>query len=118
MKNLFGDLLSIEDVDGAMLLSHEGDQLFQEFGSGLKHSEGNEGWLPFIQSLNDAREVELVFEKGRAYLRKTDLGYVLVLTGQYVSMAMVRLNCDILLPELKLESQAGGRRRGFFRKKR
>lgn len=101
MKELFNDILSMEDVKGAMLFSFEGKLVFKEFSSPLSEDPGNRNWIPFVEALNGVREADLVFENSRLYIRKTDLGYLLVLMGSFAPSAMVRLNCDVLLPSLK-----------------
>jgi hypothetical protein len=81
-------------------------------------NEGPEGrdWSFFIESLEGMRETDLVFEKGRIYIRKTEIGYIVILMALFVPIAMIRLNCDILLPSLKApkSSKKFGR---FFKKK-
>jgi len=59
------------------------------------------------------RETDLVFKQGRIYIRRTDIGYLVVLMGLFVPIAMMRLQCDILLPSLKPAKAAKGIRRLF-----
>jgi hypothetical protein len=102
MKELFNDILSLDDVNGIMLFSFEGKLIFKEFLTPLpEEPECRDWWRIFIYSLNGAREVDLIFEKSRLYVRKTDLGYLMILMGVYAPTAMMRLNCDLLLPSLK-----------------
>jgi hypothetical protein len=100
MHELFNDILSIEGVKGVMLFSFSGDLLFREMGSALPPDAGKISWSRFLGSLEGMRETDLVFEKGRIYIRRTDIGFLVILTGLFVSMAILRLNCDILLPSL------------------
>ncbi len=112
MNELFDEILEIEGVRGVMLLSPEGKPLFNAFVPAVEEDpEHVRFWAEFIGHLAGARESELVFGKGRVYARRTDLGYLLVVAGQKTPMAMVRLNCDVLLPRL----QASGKRRGWRR---
>lgn len=102
MKKLFKDILDIGDVKGIMLFSFGGKLVYKEFLAPLtEEPESKEWWPLFITSLEGIREADLVYEKGRLYLRKTDIGYLLILMGIFAPIAMVRLNCDILLPSLK-----------------
>jgi len=118
LKELFNDILTIEDVEGVMLFSFEGELVFKEFLSPLlDESENMESWSLFIGSLKEIREADLVFEKARLYVRKTSSGYVMILMGLFAPIAMVRLSCDILLPSLKKAATAKGWR-NFFRKKK
>lgn len=117
MKELFDDILKIEDVEGVMLFSLEGELVFKEFLSPLiDESETMDLWGVFIDSLKGIREAELVFENARLYVRKTSSGYVMILMGVFAPVAMVRLNCDIILPSLKKAATTKGWR-NFFKKK-
>ena len=118
MKELFSDILKTEDVEGVMLFSFEGELIFKEFLSPLvDESENMEPVGLFIDSLKGIREADLVFEKARIYVRRTSLGYVMILMGVFAPIAMVRLNCDILLPSLKKEATTKGWRHLFKKKK-
>jgi len=114
MKELLKEILNIEGVKGLMMLSFAGDVIFTELPVVHKDVE-NSDWRLFIESLAGARETDLIFEKGRLYIRRTDIGYLLVLMGSFVPIAMMRLQCDILLPLLKPAKPAKGIRR-FFKK--
>ena len=118
MKELFNDILKIDDVEGVMLFSFEGELIFKEFSSPLvDESENMDLWEVFIDSLKGIREADLVFEKARVYVRKTSSGYVMILMGIFAPIAMVRLNCDILLPSLKRAAATKGWR-NLFRKRK
>jgi len=117
LKELFNDILIIEDVEGVMLFSFEGELIFKEFSSPLvDESENMDLWGVFIASLKGIREADLVFEKARLYVRKTSSGYVMILMGVFAPIAMVRLNCDIILPSLKKAATTKGWR-NFFKKR-
>ncbi len=118
MKNLFNDILEMEGVRGVMLISFEGAPIFMEM-PGVAADKANDAawWLAIIASLDGAREADLVFSKARLYIRKSDSGYIIIALESFTSVAMVRLNCDILLPSLKQTREQGGISR-FFKKKR
>ena len=118
MKELFRQILGMKDVKGIMLLSFEGEIIFEEFSSPLSGKPESKGWWRlFIHSLNRTIEADLVFEKSRIYVRRTETGYLLILMGVLASSAMIRLNCDTLLSSLEQKNNAKGLRR-FFKKKR
>jgi len=117
MKKLFNDILSMKDVKGVMLFSFEGELLFRDFSSLPSTFLENRDWTPFIKALIGVQEADLVFETLRFYIRKTTTGYLMVLMDILAPIAMVRLNCDILLPSLKQENTAKGLRNLFKRKK-
>jgi hypothetical protein len=96
MRKLFHDILSTKGVKGILLFSFSGDLIFKELTS------------PVYK--------DLVFEKGRIYIRKTEIGYLVILMALFVPIAMIRLNCDILLPMLK-QLKSGRKLGRFFKKK-
>lgn len=113
MKNLFHDILNMDGVHGLVLLSENGKILFESLDDGQfspRHSQS--GWKAIIDKLNYFNEMDLVFENGRCYLRRTDNGYLMVSMGPAVSVAMVKLSCDIILPQLK-KAKSGGFRSLF-----
>ena len=114
MRELFNDILSLDDVNGIMLFSFEGELIFKEFLTPLpEEPERRVWWRVFIHSLSGAREVDLIFEKCRLYVRKTDLGYLMILMGVFAPIAMMRLNCDLLVPSLKQTKTTKGLKRLF-----
>ena len=100
MRDLFQDILNTQGVKGILLFSFAGDILFKEFIAPFDENSESLDWRFFIESLEGMRETDLVFEKGRIYIRRSELGYLVVLMAPFVPMAMVRLNCDIALPAL------------------
>lgn len=100
MKKLFADLLNLKDVNGIMVVSFDGDLIFDDFTSPLSERPESRDWKPFVESLNGAKEANLVFEKGTLYVRETKLGYLVVSMGFLASAPMVRLTCDVLLPSI------------------
>lgn len=118
MKDLFDDILSMNDVHGVMLFSFEGKLMFKEFVSPVMEEPETRNWWPvLIDHLNGAREVDLVFEKSRLYVRRTEVGYLMILMGPFAPMAMLRLSCDLLVPSLRQIKLTKGLRQ-FFRKAR
>jgi len=103
MQEIFKDILSIEGVKGLMVLSFTGDLVFEKFVAKIPRDSDNMNWSQLVASLGGMRETDLIFEKGRIYMRRTDIGYLLIFVGLFVPMAMLRLNCDILLPSLTPE---------------
>ena len=100
MLELFKDILDIEGVKGVMLFSSKGEILFKRFTSDISQDPEKMNWNRFIELQDGMRETDLIFEKGRLYIRKTDAGYLIIFMSLFVPMAILRLNCDILLPAL------------------
>lgn len=120
MKALFGDILRLDGVWGIMLFSFDGQIIFKELlpgpsGETLK-GEFGDSWIPIIGTMSQVREADLIFENSRLYIRRTELGYLFVLMGTFAQTAMVRLNCDILLPSLRETKGVKGLKRLFKKK--
>ena len=115
MKNLFKDILSMDGVKGVLLLSIQGEVLYRESGGDGNSDPAKVDWKNILSTLKGARETDLVFDQGRVYIRRTDLGYLLIPMSNTASVAMLRLNCDILLPSLKPAKGSRSLKR-FFKK--
>ena len=117
MRELFEQILNIEDVQRVMLFTFEGGLTCQEQPASLRGAaEVSQVWQGFVRSLEGIREADLIFEKGRMYIRRTDLGYLIIVMGIFAPAAMVRMNCDMLLPSLKQTGRGKGLKQ-FFRKR-
>jgi len=101
MKDLFRDILEIDDIQGVIFLSFKGKIIFREFISQIYENVPELNWLSFIHTLDGVREAELIFEHNRFYIRRAESGYIFVIMGDFAIAEMVRLNCDILLPALE-----------------
>jgi len=101
MKNYFKDILDTDGVKGILLLSFNGGLIFKEFLSQDQKEPQDMNWKRFISSLDGVRETDLVFDNGRIYIRRSEVGYILIPMEINTSVAMIRLYCDILLPLLK-----------------
>ena len=116
MRELFNDILRTDGVSGVMLFSFKGDLIFKEFRSSVNESPEGRDWSFLVESLEGMRETDLIFKKGRIYIRKTDIGFVVILMALFVPIAMIRLNCDIILPSLK-PAKSGKKFGRLFKKK-
>ena len=96
MEKIFQDILNIDDVHGLVLLSDEGKVMFESLDDTKFLPEKSRlNWKMIIDSLEEFREMDLIFEEGRFYIRRTESGYLMISMGRDVSIAMVKLNCDI-----------------------
>ncbi len=116
MQELFNDILAMQGVKGVMMFSFAGDVIFQKFNTQPAEDPRSRDWGRFIEALAGTRETDLVFERGRLYIRRTDIGYLMVLMGPFVPISMMRLNCDIILPALKPAKKTSRGIRRFFKK--
>ncbi len=115
MREVFKDLLAVDGVRGVVFFTPSGERVFEEFIIGGSEPAAVSDWYALVASLGKAREADLVFERGRVYVRRTADGVLVVVMGLIAPCAVIRLNCDILLPALKeLRSTKGIKR--FFRR--
>ena len=108
-RSCFRDLLEMTDVAGLALFSCGGNSGRVAAPQAI-FSQGidTDSLLPLVEAASEAAEAELVFEHGRLYLRRTKVGTLVVQLDPFASVALVRLQCDVLLPDL--EKRANGRR--------
>lgn len=115
MKEVFRDIVGMDGVKGAVLLSFDGAILFEDHRESNAASIGPSEREGLLTALDGVRETDAVYRDGRIYIRRSDIGFLLVNMSAAASVAMLRLNCDILLPTLKPTAQPRGMKR-FFRK--
>jgi len=116
MKDLFNDVLSISGVQGVILFSGQGNIIYDSIED---QQQGKppmfKNWKKLFGILQNTHEADFVFEKGRFYLRRLDDGFLLILMQSFASIAMVKLNCDILLPQIKTSRSSRGLKALFKR---
>lgn len=102
MEAIFKELYDMYEVHGLVLLSAEGKILYEAFKENRITALGQQSfdWITIAESLGDFKEAELVFEGGRFYVRRTNSGFLMISMNGDVSMPMVKLSCDILVPKL------------------
>jgi hypothetical protein len=115
MRSQFQDILKIDGVRGVMYFTPSGQQVFEEFPLGRSAAANASDWFALAVCLGKASEGELVFEKGRLYIRRSKEGVLLVVMGLIAPTGMVRLASDILLSGLRDQKPARGIRRFFKR---
>ena len=111
MKDLFQDLLGIEGVNGLLFLTTGGKVAFSHFVSEYPSVAGkmkNMNWSALVNELADITEAEMLFDSGRLYIRKSSNGYLLVVLEDHAPVSMVRLNCNVLMPELNKQKVGRG----------
>jgi len=114
MHEIFKDILALQGVGGVMLISLSGEILYQKFRPAVSNPVQSRDWGLFFKTLENIAETDLVFSDGRLYVRRTGRGYIVVVSSQFAQSAMIRLHCDILLPELaKTKSK---KKKRFFKR--
>lgn len=116
MQDIFRDVIKMDGVYGLVFLAHDGRVLFESIDPHwVSLPPDYRDWPQLLPVLQKLREADVVYENGRIYLRATDQGCLLIIMGPVVSVAMVKLNCDILLPQLKSVPGAG-KLKGLFKR--
>jgi len=100
MRELLKDILEIKGVNGVFIISDQGETLFKEVTANSSAKIEDVDFNIFIESVRGYREIELLYENGRIYIRKFEFGFVIVVVDLHVQIAIIRLNCDIILPAL------------------
>jgi hypothetical protein len=114
MKEVFHDLMKTDGVRGVALVSFEGGVLLEDFRTGESGELRKVDWRSLVAALSGLREADLIFERLRIHIRRAEIGYVIAFSDSFSQPAMVRLNCDLLLPALRRPSEPKGLKR-FFR---
>ena len=105
MDEQLKNIMEIEQFLGIIYFSFDGNVLFKYYKQ--KESQGIDGWdlSLFAAALDKIQEAELVFENIMLYIIKGRNGFLLAVLGRLAPLALVRLNCNILLATLDKESQ-------------
>ena len=118
MKTVFRDILDIENVHGVMVLSFDGKTVYQDFNPTIPAMIDPIDRPTLTELLQGTDEAEIVFDRCVFYVIKSSGGYVMVVMGRQAPVAMVRLNCSIILPSLDPQKlKPKGLARFFSRKK-
>ncbi len=113
MREVFKDLLRIDGVKGVLFFALSGKRVFEEFTIRENDQGSGRDWFALVTCLGKAQETELVFEKGRLYVRRTAEGVLVVVMGLIAPSEMVRLTCDILLSAMREQKPVRGIKRFF-----
>ncbi len=125
MESLFDEIFAIDGVYGILIISKDGINEFNKFKSPLLEKISSKKCKEFIEKSIDIKIIAKTLEKSsesllqysqkRLYIKNTDNGYLFIIMDMFVPIAMVRLNCQLLVPEInKIKSPKGLGR--FFRK--
>jgi len=118
LKEFFDDIMEIEGVEGVIFFSNNGEILHKKFKDHeALDPESKDWWGLFIYTLDGIEEADFVFKRKWLYIRKANKGYLFVLAKRGAPVAMIRLNCDIILPNLKDKDAQKGWGRFFRRNK-
>lgn len=114
MQDIFKDVIKMNGVYGLVYFSQDGRVRYESIDpQWVPLAKDDCDWSKLMPVLQNKREADFVFANGRFYLRATDRGYLLVIMSPLVAIAMVKLNCDIILPQLDAAAAVGKRKRLF-----
>ena len=101
MKEIFDAVIGLEHVYGAVVVDKDGGSVYDPLNLN-KFNTQNRGelWVSLTQSKHFDRELDLVFEKGRLYIRKINQDYLLVFMDTKSAVASLKLTCDLIEPKL------------------
>jgi hypothetical protein len=117
MKDLFNDILGVEDVKGALFIDANNEIKIESYAVGVTAPDLNKIDLSaFINTIGTHIETEIYFDNLRLYIRKIQTGHLLIITGYQTQMALVRLNCDVLAPLIKAQIEKPTGLGRFFKK--
>ena len=119
MKDLFEEVLKMEDVRGLIFLSPEGDVRFSSFVQDSQVDPQKIDWFPqFLDRIASMKEVEFLYDWSRLYVRNGKRGVLFIWAKLNANMAMIRLNCDVSLSNWEQSGSIGSQKRGgFFRRR-
>lgn len=103
MKDIFQDIMGIEGVQGLLVVSSEGSILLSKFAQDFREEEEKLteiNWEPFAVEMGTTKDAELIYDRARFYIKRSETGFLIVMIGDNAPISMVRLNCEILLPQL------------------
>jgi len=120
MKDIFKDVMGIDGVHGLMVVANEGSVMMSKFASDFRGEEeklSQINWKPFSIEMGNIKDAELIYDNARFYIKKSEIGFLVVIIGDNAPISLVRLNCEILLPELTKIQPASKRFGKLLRKK-
>ncbi len=110
MPDPLAALLSVEGVRGVFLYRSGGDLLFRKTAVTLNGASPAD-WFALALALGNAREAEILFERGRVYVLRSAGAVLVVAAGLFAPSAVIRMSGAVLLAEVEgaLGTQRGGR---------
>jgi len=99
MKEYFQEILSISEVQWTIFLTPDGKPVFIEPSS--KELADASMWQRLLAEITPINEVDLIYGKKRVYIRNAGSGYIVVIMDRFSNSAMIKLQCDVIIPSLK-----------------
>lgn len=100
MQEIFQDIIELDGVEAVLFVDEKGGPVFRWTGPSAPAGLAEASWESLIGAFPKLEEIELLFEKRRAYIVRAEAGFIVVVMGLFTPAAMVRLNCNIALPDV------------------
>jgi len=107
MKEIFTELNAIENVHASLFFSVDGNIVVYEATEKsrltremIEDYSNSLDWKSIHKRFKEINEVELIFSRYRVYVRKAEHGFVVVLMSLMAPIEVIRLNIDLLMPEI------------------
>jgi len=119
-KNIFKDIIKLKDVTAVVHIGDDGKVLAGSFGDGSNGLQSLQAsnWQSLAQAFNEVKEAEILYENSRLFIKKAPSGFLLVVMGHFAPVALVRLNCDVVLSRLSATKTRFKGLADLFRKQR
>jgi hypothetical protein len=116
MSNTVKDILALDDIKGIIILSQDGHILVKEIIDPLFGKVEQETWFIILNEIKDStKELELIYERDKIYIRKSDKGMILIWMGHFAPISMIRIHCNLIIQSLKKNHKSTKLKR-FFQK--
>lgn len=100
MKEIYTAVINLDHVYGAVILDRQGNSLYDPLElNKIEHLGSQETWVSLIGSGLFSRELDLIFDQGRLYIRQIGQAYLMVFMNPEGSAASLSLTCDLLEAE-------------------
>lgn len=123
MDKLFNEIISIDGIIGVLLINNSNLIEYKKFSNfSNKYSNDIDKYIKnslnfevFKNVFDSSNENLLIFDDLRLYVKKILNTYLIVAMKLYVPMSLIRLNCQILEPQLE-KKLVGVKKFKFFSK--
>ena len=114
MQDKLKDIHELDHVLGCLLINNDGTLAHAHLSSPPATAPHEHDWTAFVKALGEVREIDIIFDDTRMYIRKTKTGHLLILTEIYAVPSLIKLQCDVVVPKLDQHKPKGLKR--FLRK--
>ncbi len=110
------ELHDLDDVLGCLFISPDGQVKHCHLTDSVGGKPEKFDWKAFLSQLEGLDQAEILFENARLYIRSTESGYLILLLEIYATISLVKLQCDVLVPQLNQVNKNKKGLKRFFKK--